>query len=260
MMEEKMHDIYQTVITLPYFDYEVPVLYVADGTRYVPVIALCEMLGLHANSYIPRWRKLVLWMNARKLPLRTATGRKRIVWCLHIGAIPLWCNCFDWSLLPPKHQEQLHLATESWCEALKKTHVEMLSNYRQMSSLLFKFLVAYRDTDAKLSQLANRIYPTLGHFDFCIQLEGLITQGKDLMRGATDHARQMVQEQATDPIIDAVRLDENGQIREQLSLPLFPVFLQESSTKFFEYISQMSQWHQNFIAFLEEHKVVLEKD
>src|SRR6266849_3852946 len=33
--------------TLPYFDDEVPVLYLADGTGYIPVVALCRMLGIH---------------------------------------------------------------------------------------------------------------------------------------------------------------------------------------------------------------------
>jgi hypothetical protein len=31
---------------LSHVEYEVPVLYLADGTSYGPVIALCEMLGL----------------------------------------------------------------------------------------------------------------------------------------------------------------------------------------------------------------------
>ena len=48
----------QSTIILPYFDCEVPILYVADGTAYVPVIALCEMLGLRADWHIQRWRGL----------------------------------------------------------------------------------------------------------------------------------------------------------------------------------------------------------
>lgn len=193
-MEEKMRNIYQTVIMLPYINYEVPLLYEKDGNRCIPVIALCEMLGLHANLYIPQWRKLVLWTNARKLPLRTTNGRKWVVWCLHIGAIPLWCNCFDWLLISPTRQQQLQQATEAWYEALRQAHIEMLSNYKQMSNLLLKFITMYQDTDAKLSQLAACLHPISGHFDLCIKLEELITRGKNLIRGATDHVRKMVQE------------------------------------------------------------------
>ncbi len=53
----------------------------ADGTAYIPVIALYQMLGLHAATHIARWRRLMIWSNARKLPLRTVRGR-RIVWLL----------------------------------------------------------------------------------------------------------------------------------------------------------------------------------
>ncbi len=74
----------QSTMILPHFDYEVPILYVADGTAYVPVIALCEMLGLRADRHIQRWRGLALWANACKLPLRMKSGKTRIVWCLHI--------------------------------------------------------------------------------------------------------------------------------------------------------------------------------
>ena len=64
-MDEQVPCVRQATITLPFFDYQVPVLYVEDGTRYIPVIALCEMLGLRAKAYIPRWRKLVLWASAQ---------------------------------------------------------------------------------------------------------------------------------------------------------------------------------------------------
>jgi len=45
---------------LPYFDEEVPVLYLEDGKAYLPVRSLCCMLGLRAETHIPWWRKLVL--------------------------------------------------------------------------------------------------------------------------------------------------------------------------------------------------------
>ena len=79
--------IQQMTIMLPYFDEEVPALYLADGTAYLPVRSLCRMLGIRTETHIPRWRKLVLWASARKLPLQTARG-EHMVWCLHMGALP----------------------------------------------------------------------------------------------------------------------------------------------------------------------------
>ena len=84
MTEHTEQVIQQTTMILPYFDHEVPVLCLEDGARYIPVVALCKMLGLRADTHIPRWRKLMLWCNARKLPWRTPTGHTRHVRCLHL--------------------------------------------------------------------------------------------------------------------------------------------------------------------------------
>ncbi len=45
MRGKQRQAIQQSTITLPYFDEEVPVLYLSS-TPYIPVITLCEMLGL----------------------------------------------------------------------------------------------------------------------------------------------------------------------------------------------------------------------
>src|SRR5260370_22776797 len=86
--EKQRQSIRQGTIALPYFDQEVPVLYLADGTAYLPVKSLCRIPGLRAETHIPRWRKLILWANVRKLSLQTVRGQ-RMVWCLHMGALPV---------------------------------------------------------------------------------------------------------------------------------------------------------------------------
>jgi len=45
-MGEDKPSVQQGVMTLPYFDAEVPIVYLADGAGYIPVVALCRMLGL----------------------------------------------------------------------------------------------------------------------------------------------------------------------------------------------------------------------
>src|SRR5215467_13654455 len=128
---EKEQNIQQTTITLPYFDYEVPLLSLGDRGGYIPVVALCRMLGLRPRTHIPRWRRLFLWEHARKLPLRTDKRGMRMVWCLHLGALLFWCSSFNWSLVSPERQVQLHLATEAGLKHLEQAHQEMLTRYRQ---------------------------------------------------------------------------------------------------------------------------------
>jgi hypothetical protein len=45
-IDQSKQDIQQAPMLLSHVEYEAPVLYLADGTSYVPVMALCEMLGL----------------------------------------------------------------------------------------------------------------------------------------------------------------------------------------------------------------------
>jgi hypothetical protein len=168
--------IHQTTMLLPYFDEEVPALYLADGTAYLPVRALCRMLGLRAETHIPRWRKLVLWTNARKLPLQTARGHRN-VWCLHRGALPFWCACFNWSLVSAERCEQLRQATDAWQEDVAQAHQQMIDRYRTWRRLLFRFLNAYSDVDAWLDHLALHFFCSLD-VATSLQLEKLLSQGK----------------------------------------------------------------------------------
>ncbi len=207
MGEQAEQAIQQTSMILPYFNEEVPVLCLQDGSRYIPVVALCRMLGLRADTHIPRWRRLVLWYNAQKLPWRTPTGRTRIVWCLHMGAFPFWCCCFNWSLVTPVRRAQLGQAMDAWLKVTEQAQQEMLTEYRYMRHLLFEFLAAYTDADTLLSRLALHLRPLLNDTNAQVQFEKLITYGRNLIQEATDQARKMLHAQASIPIVDVVRLD-----------------------------------------------------
>jgi hypothetical protein len=249
-LDELAQCVRQATIILPYFHYEVPVLYVGDGTHYIPVIALCEMLGLRADTHIPRWRKLLLWTNARKLLLRTARG-KRIVWCLHLGALPFWCACFNWSLVPVVRREQLRQATDAWLEDVEQAHQLMLDRYSSLRRYLFEFLVSYSDAEPWLDQWALHLSASLDVTSFR-QLELLLSQGKTLIGQAIAQARKMVQELAIAPMIDMVKIDTSGKLADTCSLPLFPVVPREDREQFFTYLSKFAQWCQGMAAFMDE--------
>ncbi len=255
-MDEWEQCVRQATITLPYFHYEVPVLYVGEGTRYIPMFALCEMLGLRANTHIPRWRKLLLWANARKMPLSTTSG-KRIVWCPHLGALPFWCAWVNWSLVPDVRHVQLCQATDAWLEEVEQANQLMLDGYPSLRQYLYTFLAEYSDTKTWLDQLALCLPPSLDVAS-SLQLEELLSEGHTLIDQATAHAGKMVQEMVVSPIIDIVTIDANGAMRETGTLPLFSDVSGEDREQFFAYESNLSQWHQDMAAFT--GKLVLPRD
>ncbi len=240
--------IQQTTMMLPYFDEEVPVVYLADGTAYLPVRALCRMLGLCPETHIPRWRKLVLWACARKLPLQTARGQ-RIVWCLHMGALPFWCTCFNWSCVAPLRREQLRQATEAWQKDVAQAHQLLLERYRALRKYLFAFLTSYSNTETWLNQWALHSSYSLD-VAASLQLEQLLSQGKTLIGEATARARQMVQEQAMAPVVDMIALDADGTGTERGTLPLFPVIPREECEQFFVSLRKLAQWYLDIAAFI----------
>ncbi len=240
--------IQQTTLMLPYFDEEVPVLYLADGTAYLPVRALCRMLGLRAETHIPRWRKLVLWACARKLPLQTARGQ-RIVWCLHRGALPFWCACFNWSFVAPLRREQLRQATDAWLEDVAQAHRLLLDRYRTLRRLLFAFLEAYSDAETWLDRWALHLSCSLDATS-SLHLEQLLSQGKTLISQATAQACKMVQEQAMAPVVDMIRLDADGAGTEIGTLPLLPVVPREECEQLLVSMMRLAQWYQRMAGLI----------
>src|SRR6266702_8704913 len=231
MKGKQRQAILQTTIMLPYFDEEVAALYLADGTAYLPVRVLCRMLGLRAETHIPRWRKLVLWASARRLPLQTARG-ERMVWCLHRGALPFWCICFNWSVVSAERREQLRQATEAWQEDVAQAHQLLLERYRSLRKYLFAFLASYSNTETLLNQCALHLSCSLDVAS-ARQLDLLLSQGKTLIGEATARARQMVQEQAMAPVVDMIALDADGVGTEIGTLPLLPIIPREVCERFF---------------------------
>src|SRR6266567_4413110 len=258
-MREERPVVQQGTMILPYFDAEVPVVSLADGTRYIPVVALCRMIGLHPRTYIPRWRRLLLWEHARKLPLRTATRGTRMVWCLHLGALFFWCSCFNWSLVSPERQVQLRQATDAGLKHLEQAHQEMLARYRQMRHLLFRFLTDHADAQTHLHQLAAGIHPRLDAASSAA-LDMHIEEGCMLIDGATVHARAILQDQASIPIMDVVTLDAEGNATEVGSLPLFPVIRREDEEQFFAQIDKLTRWYCDLARFLVEKRTPRKRD
>src|SRR5258708_13336710 len=161
MNESQQEVIEQTMATLPFLDDEVPALYLADGRLYMPVCAVCRALGIRADTHIRRWRTLVLWITARKLPFQTEKRGKRLVWCLLISEVPFLYSLFDWKLVSPERRLQLRRATEEQVKLANLAYQEMQQRYKALRQSLFWFLTTFADIDALLEHYADILLPTL---------------------------------------------------------------------------------------------------
>jgi len=261
-VEVEVHpeQIRQKTITLSYFEYEISVLCVNGGTVYIPVIELCKMLGLRSDVHIPRWRRLFLWENARKLPYHTPKRGKRIVWCLHGGALLFWFCCFDWSIVPPERRRQLERATNAGMNALDQTYRNMQVRYKTFRRELFQFITAYSDIETTLPRFSATLHVYLNDFDVCVEWEDIIGQGRRLIDTALKHALSQLLDQANIPIIDAMRSNNDGIVIEEFALPLLPIVQEEDITQFFENLGKVAEWYQQMTTFLAVHGVLWDKE
>ncbi len=248
MDETNQEVIAQTMITLPFLDDEVPALYLADGRPYIPVCAVCRALGIRADTHIRRWRTLVLWITARKLPFQTEKRGKRLVWCLLISEVPFLYGLFDWKLVSPERRLQLRRATEEQVKLANLAYQEMQQRYKAMRQSLFVFLTTFADIDTLLQQYADVLSPTLDN-ESSLALSTLIDGGRSLFRKATTLARKMVHDQSELPIIDVFKIAADNTVTDTFSMPLLPIVPQEESEQFFALMGQLTAWRQELQAF-----------
>ena len=251
-MNEREQDVQQTMVTLPHFHVEMPVLSLQDGTPYLPVVALCRMLGLRAETRIPRWRKLLLWQNARKLPLQTPTRGRRVVWCLPFGALPFWFCCFDWNAVLPERLSQLTLASQLTILP-DRIHQEMLIHYWQLHRFLFWFLTTYKDVETELALLTDHLASHLDT-DTYEWLEVLMREGRSIIVETTTLARKMLHEQNALPLVEACERNRYSIITRKFSRPLLPLVSTEDEENLFEALEMLQEWHQDLRTFLWEHE------
>jgi hypothetical protein len=243
----------QTTITLPFLDDQVPALCLEDGRPYIPVFAVCHALGIRADIHIRRWKHLVLWTTARKLPFQTVRRGRCLVWCLLISEVPFLYGLFDWKLVAPERRLQLERATEAQVQLSNLAYQEMQQHYRAMRQALFTFLSACADIDSLLERYTRVMLPALDA-DAAHTLAVLLDRGRSLFREATAHARKMVYEQGALPVVDAVKIDVDHNVVDTFSMPLLPIVPREDSVRFFALLEQVTSWMREEQAFWSERE------
>ena len=249
MDESQQAVIEQTTVTLPFLDDKVPALSLADGRIYIPVYAVCRALGIRADIHIRRWRTLVLWITARKLPFQTEKRCKRLVWCLLISQVPYLYSLFNWQLISPERRLQLYKATEEQAKLANLAYQEMQQRYKAMRQALFRFLTTFADIDTFLQQYADVLSPMFDD-ESSLALTALIDHGRSLFHKAAALARKMLHDQGELPIVDAIKVNAVGEVVEIFSFPLFPLVSDQDSEQFFIYIRLLTQWYRDFAEFL----------
>jgi len=243
----------QETLTLPYFNEDVPVLSREDEAPYIPVVALCRMLGIQANTRIQHWRKLLIWEDAQKLPLHIPNRGTYQVWCIPLGAVPFLLSYFNWSLVSPERRVQLRQMTETSMKQLEQARLERTTMYHKLRPLLFLFLTKMDGTEDTLLMTVQQFSISLDEYSRK-RLEVLANVGSIFLQEVTASARNMLHELGKSLIVDAVQIDIEGKASDTFSLPLFPTLpSQQEIDQFLLQGQKLLFWYEEYLTFLAEH-------
>jgi hypothetical protein len=252
MEEGTLKVVKQATQPLPFLEHlQVPVLYVDGEPPYVPVFAVCRAIGIPPDPHIRRWRNLLLWETAQKLPFQTEKRGKRLVWCLSIAEIPFLYSLFNWELVTPAMRVQIKRAAKEGARLAGLAYQEMQDRYKSVRQLLFSFLSRNADLDgwfqryqaARSDQLSSEDLPGL-----LLRLD----QGRTLYQGAIDHARKMLRDMGELPVIDALVLDQDHTVLDTIAMPILPIIAAEDIKLFAAWLSLIATWHRSMERFGQE--------
>ena len=248
---EALEVVAQTTTKLPFLDDQVPVLSLSDGRLYIPVFAVCRVFGIRPDIHIRRWRRLVLWVSARKLLFQSEKRGKRLVWCLLISQVPFLYSLFDWKLVAPERQLQLHRATEVQIKLADQAYQQMQYEYKAMRQALFTFITTFANIDTLLMRY-EEVFGSRLDSGSAAMLTELCERGRSLFAQATTHARKMLQEQGGLPVVDLFKIGTDNQVIDTFSMPLLPIVPQEDRERFFAFMGLLTAWQQEITAFWNE--------
>lgn len=252
-MSQPEHDTTQAQQTmyLKPFECEVPLLHTPDGA-FVPVVALCDVLGLPTSPYIAlacnRFRPEGAM---QRLPFQKSTDAPPgQVWCILEEMVAAWVLSVPTEQVSTDRREQLQAFKRQAMEATSHLYTTLQHQYRVTRGEIFEWLRMCEDLPTRLRRIAERAAPHL-HPNCRAELDTLMGRGFALFEESAERARTVVQEITQQPVMDTVVLNAEGEVVDTGSIPLLPILpsqplLQQSQ-------APVMTWLHEFNAFLTAH-------
>lgn len=192
---------------------------------------------------------MLLWVTAQKLPFKTERGTRK-VWCLLISEVPFLYANVIWKYVSLERRQQLHEATKKGMKLTYEAYQHMQREYHEYRQSLFTFLRVCADMEQRWDQELRALPPNASN-DIRQIFYTLLQEGQSYYHEAAALARAILQEQATNPLIDALILGEENTVVDSFSMPLFPVIDTEKREQFALSLLALAAWHRRVASFLQ---------
>jgi hypothetical protein len=245
------HVIMQTTVPLPMLGGELPLLVTGDQRGYVPVTALCHLMGVPPATYLHRWQRAPFWSEAIKLMWQTPTRGRRAVWCLERHALKDAMKSIDWRGIDPARREQLLVFSQEYEKLLQDSYAGLLEEYRTFRRMLYRLLTTYARIAERLQSFRERLGLLLSRHAMD-QVSAVLDEGEQIISAGADFAAAHVR--AIEVADTLQKLEHGAHDPSVTEVTISPISRADFDT-LTQHLDHFSEWQDRFDAFLHRYGI-----
>ena len=245
------HVIMQTTVPLPMLGGELPLLVTGDQRGYVPVTALCHLMGVRPETYLAKWQRAPFWSEALKLWWQTPTRGRRAVWCLERHSLKDAIKTITWGQIDPARQEQLLNFSQEYERLMQESYAGLLDEYRAFRRMLYRLLTTYARIAERLQSFRERLGALLSRHAMD-QVSAVLDEGERIISAGADFAAAHVRViEGADTLQTLARGAQNADAVEVAIPPISRADFEVLS----QHLDRFSEWQDRFDAFLHRYGI-----
>ncbi len=234
------------IYTLAPLTDDLPIIETSEG-NYVPLRALCEIVGLPPAAYIGAFCQQFKELNGVRRLLWERPAGKQQEWCLHQKFMPMWLMAIDLDRVPPDRREPLAALQKQCMGGFSHVYTQMGQRQHEVREEVFEVLKLCEHLEGQISQWFAKGVTTLA--DSCHhELIDRLKKGGVLVDALAASARRTLAAIMEGPVVDGVVIGTDGEVKDTVALPLLPV-VQRMEPEATELANRLNEWLREFAAW-----------
>lgn len=247
-MQPDFSKVTSDIFTLASLTDNLPIINTPDG-EFVPLRALCEIVGLRPSSYIGVFCAHFKGHPAlKRLPWQSPTGLQQ-AWCLKQKHLPYWIIVVPYYRVPEDRRERLLALQEQCAHAMGYVYNQQQQEFQKARSDLFQTLNCCRDMEQRIQSIARLGFrlPTPEQWR---ETAKRIAEGQRILDELADLTRKTLANMLQLPVVDGYVLDENNVATDTISFPIFPIVPRAELANIFKLALSIMNWADQTMTWL----------
>ncbi|HEY7123866.1 MAG TPA: hypothetical protein VH540_07930 [Ktedonobacterales bacterium] len=246
-MQPDFSKVTSDIFTLASLTDNLPIVTTPEG-EYVPLRALCEIVGLRPSTYIGVFCAHFQGDKAlKRLPWQSPAGLQQ-AWCLDRNHLPYWLLKVPDQRVPVDLQERVLSLKKQVVAGLGWSYKKMQQDFQEARSNLFQMLNFCREAEQNINVIAGWI-PRLPAFEYQKGLAERVAEGQAILNKLADQTRQALAKMLGIPVVDGYVIDENNVATDTISFPLFPIVPKSDIADIFALKDHIIEWSKRTLAW-----------